>query len=41
MKRYLSNKYAEAGSAINLARMTKTPGPVTVLASAPGLKEAM
>jgi beta-galactosidase len=32
---------AEAGIATNLVRMTKTPGPVTVRASAPGLKEAM
>jgi beta-galactosidase len=32
---------AEAGIATNLIRMTKTPGLVTVRASAPGLKEAM
>jgi beta-galactosidase len=32
---------AEAGIATNLVRMTKTPGPVTVRASAPGLKEAL
>jgi beta-galactosidase len=32
---------AEAGIATNLIGMTKTPGTVTVLASAPGLKEAV
>jgi beta-galactosidase len=32
---------AEAGIATNLVQMTKTPGPVTVRASAPGLKEAL
>jgi beta-galactosidase len=32
---------AEAGIATNLVRMTRTPGPVIVRASAPGLKEAM